>query len=68
MIAVRTEWAVATSRGVTIITFAEEQLARAWWQANHHRFPGAKLEEITVTTTTTRRPVRRLGDLRKVQG
>jgi hypothetical protein len=45
-------WQAITAAGATIITFSDGEQAARWVEDEAHKWPGARVERVRVTTTT----------------
>lgn len=50
----RIDYAAVNARDVTLHTFSDPAVGRAWVRANAGIHPGLHLREVTVTTTSRR--------------
>lgn len=50
----RIDYAAVNARGVTLYTFSDPAVGRAWVRANAALHNGLHLREVTITTTSRR--------------
>jgi hypothetical protein len=50
----RTDYEAVNARGLTLATFGDADLARAWVRDNASTHPGLRVEEVIVTTVRRR--------------
>lgn len=50
----RTDYAAVNARGVTLYTFSDPAVGRAWVRNNAALHTGLHLREVTITTTSRR--------------